>query len=157
MTYPENAFIMTCLIFVSFSLPKYSKISAYGKQYAVNPEDHVGVIDEFFIRFTDGNIVEFLHEPTTNSICAFVIFTDGEKVPGGMRYRFKVDASAAAEPWQLDDNCPWPEETWQRELSDFITLILNWGEAGKLTELHNSGGSDEAKHVVSVKLNPSDQ
>jgi len=156
MAYPENAFIMTCLIFVSFSLPEYSKISAYGKQYAVNPTDHIRVVDEFFIRFTDGNIVEFLYEPTNNSIRAFIVFANGAKVPG-IRYRFKIDASPAAEPWQLDDDCPWPKGTWQGELSNFITLILNWGEAGKLTELLNSGGSDEVKHVVSVKLNPSDQ
>lgn len=132
-------FVLCMNAMISNALPNYTKIAAYGKQVVIDPECSTKVMNVFSIRFRDGNIVELAPMPVNRTVAIFFSLSDGS-FPDGAEFSARLDHDMVmlTPPPCINDYHIWPKGTWLYELADIIVMILNWGEAGRLSELISS-------------------
>lgn len=151
-------FVMCASLIISKSLASYSKLQAFGKHTIIDPTCPTKVMDVFSIRFRNGDIVELVPVPATNTIETFFRLVDSSFSDGaGFSVYLRSDMVMIPPPAHFNDNHIWPEGTWLYELADIILMILNWGEAGRLSEMLTRIGDKGVKKEDMLITPPAEQ
>lgn len=129
-------FVACVYLIISKSLANYSKLQAFGEHTIVNPTCSTKVMHIFSIRFWNGDVVELSPDYNANDLfVTFRLADDSFPDGGGFFVYLTSDMVMVPPPVNSSDNHVWPKGTWLYELADIILMILNWSEAGRLSEL----------------------
>lgn len=132
-------FVLCMRAIVGNTLRNYTKIASYGPQTIIDSEHPTKIMDVFTIRFRDGNIVELVPDPISKAVETYFTLVDNSFPDGvGFSIHFNYDMIVLPPPPCFNDDHIWPKGTWLYELADTTIMLLNWGEAGRLSELISS-------------------